>query len=92
MEAFPLLLKGSDEFLALIFRHQHLLFISLVLLLNLHLSHEVVLVFDLSLDFGNVLWNLSISLLLQEVFFFGSRQFWSSKDVLNSVCNDEILI
>ena len=76
VEAFPLLLKGSDELLALIFRHQHLLFISLVLLLNLHLSHEVVLVFNLCLDFGNVLWNLSISFLLQEVFFFGSRKIF----------------
>ena len=92
VETFPLLFEGCDEFLALFFRHQHLLFVSLVLLLNLHLPHEVVLVLNLCLDFGNVFRHFSVCLFLKEVLFFLSWQFWSCKNVLNCVRHDEILV
>ena len=63
----PLLLKSSDELEALFLRHEHALAITLVLLFDLHLTDEVVLVSDFSLDVVQVLRGLSIDLLLEEV-------------------------
>lgn len=88
----PLLLQSSDQLLTLFFRHQHLLLVSLVLLLNLHLSDEVVFVFDFILDLRNVLWHLSVGFLLQHVFLFLSRKLRCCKDVLNRVGNNEVFV
>lgn len=54
VESLPFLLEGSDEFLALIFRHKELLTVTLILLLNLHLTNEVIFVVYFILDLSYV--------------------------------------
>ena len=92
VENFPLLLQGSDELLALIFGHQHLLLVACVLLLNLHLLDKVVLVLDFVLDLGDVLGDLSEIFLLQHVLVLLGWKLGCSKDVLDSVGNNEVLV
>ena len=92
VENFPLLLQGSDELRALIFGHQHLLLVACVLLLNLHLLDKVVLVLDFVLDLGHVLGYLSESFLLQHVLVLLSWKLGCSKDVFNSVSDNEVLV
>ena len=92
VQALPLFLESSNELLAFLFRHQHLLLVSLVLLLNLHFSHEVVLVFDLGLDFGNVLGHFPVRFLLEEVFVLLGWQFRSRQNVFDCIGYDEVLV
>lgn len=92
VQALPLFLESCNQLLAFFLRHQHLLLVSLVLLLNLHLSNEVVLVFDLGLDFGNVLWHFSVGLLLEVVFVLLGWQFRSSQNVFDCIGYDEVLV
>ena len=76
MKLLPLFLESSNELLALLLWHVHLLTVSLILLLDLHLTNKVVLVLDLSLDLGHVLWHLSVVLFLQVVLVLACWQFW----------------
>ena len=76
MQNLPLLLKSSNELLTLLFRHQHLLTISLILFFYLHLTDKVVFVFDLSLDLGEIIWYLTIGFLFEVVFILVCSQFW----------------
>ena len=92
VQALPLFLESCNQLLAFLLRHQHLLLVSLVLLLNLHLSHEVVLVFDLGLDFGNVLGHFSVGLLLKVVFVLLCWQFRSRQNVFDCIGYDEVLV
>ena len=92
VQALPLFLESCNQLLAFLLRHQHLLLVSLVLLLNLHLSHEVVLVFDLGLDFGNVLGHFSVRLLLKVVFVLLCWQFRSRQNVFDCIGYDEVLV
>lgn len=92
VDIFPLLLKGSDQLLTLLLWHKHLLTISIILFLDLHLAHEVVLILNLHLNLGHILWHLPVCLLLQEVPVLVGWQFWCSKDVLNSIGYDEVLV
>lgn len=87
-----LLLKGGDQLLTFLFGHQHALAILLVLLLNLHLTNKVVFVFDLLLDFSDVLGHPTVGLLLEHVLLLGSRHLRGSEDVLDSIGDDEVLI
>ena len=72
----PLLLQSGDELLAFLLWHQHLLTISLVLFLDLHLADKVIFVLDLTLDLGHILWYLSVGLLLEVVLVLAGWQFW----------------
>jgi len=92
VELLPLLLQGSNKLLALLLWHKHLLTISLILLLDLHLTDKVVLVLNLSLDLAHILWHFSVVLLLQKVLILACWQFWSCEDVLNSVGDNEVLV
>ena len=88
----PLLFQGSDQLLALVFRHQELLAVTLVLLLDLHLTDQVVLVLDLVLDLGQVFGNGAVVLLLEVVLVLLGRKLGRSENVLDGVGNDEILV
>ena len=88
----PLLLKGSDQLLALVLRHQELLAVTLVLLLDLHLTNQVVLVLDLVLDLGQVLGNGAVVLLLEEVLVLLSGQLGSSENVLDCISHDKVFV
>lgn len=92
MQYLPLLLKGCNEFLALIFGHEELPAVFLSLLLDLHLSHKVVLVFDLVFDVLEVLRGLAVVLLLQHILVLVAGQFRRCEDVLDGVGNNEILV
>jgi hypothetical protein len=72
----PLLLKSCNQFIAFLFIKQELLLVTLVFFLDLHLSHELVFVFDLTLDLLEELRYLSISLFFQVVFLSISRELW----------------
>ena len=106
-EDLPFLLKGGDELLALLFGHELPLLVHGSLLLNLHLSNQIILVLDLLLELRHVLGNLAISLLLQEVLLLGRGQFRgyqkktstkrnevipTCEDILNCVGNDEVFV
>lgn len=88
----PLLLQSGDELLAFLLWHQHLLTISLVLFLDLHLADKVIFVLDLTLDLSHILWYLSVGLLLEEVLVLAGWQFWCSKNVLNCICYNEVFV
>ena len=102
----PLLLQGGDEFLALILRHQLPLLVKGGLLLDLHLTHKIVLVFNLLLDLGHVFGHLAVVFLLQHILLLGGGKFrgchhkhlslhqivLTSKNILNSVGNDEVFV
>lgn len=88
----PFLLKGSDKFLTLLLGHEHSLLVSSVLLLDLHLTDEVVLILDLLLDLGDVLGDSAVGLLLEHVLLLARWQFWSCEDVLDSVGDNKVLI
>lgn len=75
VELLPFSLEGGDKLCSFFLRHQHLLFVSFVLLLNLHFLDQVVLVGDLILDFGQIAGCLAVSLLLQKVLVLRGRQF-----------------
>ena len=92
VQHIPLLLKGSNQFGALRFRHQELLAVFFVLLLDLHFTHEVVLIFDFVFDLGEVFGHFAKVLLFQIVLVLGGRQVRCSQNVLDGVCNDEILV
>lgn len=66
-ENLPLLLKGGDELLALLFTHELPLLISVVLLFDLHLTNEVVLILDFLFDLSDILGHSAVSLLLKHV-------------------------
>ena len=73
----PLFLQGGNQFLALILRHQLPLLIKGSLLLDLHLTHKIVLVFNLLLDLGHVFGHLAVVFLLQHILLLGGGKFWS---------------
>lgn len=66
-ENLPLLLKGGDELLALLFTHELPLLIAVVLLLDLHLTNEVVLILDFLFDLSDILGHSAVGLLLKHV-------------------------
>ncbi len=92
MQRLPLFLECRDQFLTLVLGHQKLLAVFFVLLLDLHLTYEVVLVLDFVFNFAEVLGNLAVSLLLQVVLLFVHREFGGSKNVLDCVCDDKVLV
>jgi len=92
VEDLPLLFESGDEFLAFLLWHEHLLLVTLVLFLNLHLSDKVVFVLDFGLNLGYVLGDLAVSLLLEHVGLLGGGQLGSGKDVLDGVGDDEVFV
>jgi len=92
VERLPFSLQGRDQLLALFLWHEHLLLVTFVLLLNLHLANQVVLVLDFVLDFGQVPWGLAVGVLLEHVLLLAGREFWCCQDVLHSVSHDEVLV
>lgn len=78
--------------MALFFGHEELPAVFLSLLLDLHLPHEVVLVFDLVFDVLEVLRRLAVGLLLQEILILVAGQFRRCENVLNGVGDNEILV
>ena len=92
VQGLPLLLEGGNQFLALGVGHQELLAVALVLILDLHLTHQVVLVLDLVPDLGEVLGHGAVVLLLQVVLLLVGLQFGRGKDVLDRVCHDKVLV
>lgn len=92
VDHFPLLLKSGDQVLALAVRHQELLSVLLVLLLDLHFAHEVILVLDFVLDLGQVSWNFSEGFLFKIILVLGRGKVGSGQNVFNSVGNDEVFI
>ena len=104
-EFFPLFLEGCDQLLTLFLGHERPLSVHGGLILNLHLTNEIVLVLDLLLDLGHVLGHFAVSLLLQKVLLLRSGQFrgWQKvmsvsravltcEDVLDGVGNDEVFV
>lgn len=63
VQVLPLFLEGRNQLVALLVRHQHFLLVALILLLNLHFAHQIVLILDLLLDLCDVLWYLAVCLL-----------------------------
>jgi hypothetical protein len=92
VDDFPLLLECGDELLALVFGHEELLLVALVLLLQLHFSHHLVLVLDFSLDLLDVLRNLTEVLLLEVVLIGVGWKLGSGEDVLNGISNDVVFV
>ena len=92
VQQVPLLLKGSDEFSALRFRHQELLTVLFILLLDLHFTHEVILVFDFVLDLSQVLGDFAEVFLFQVILVLGGRQVRSCQNIFNGVCDDEVFV
>jgi len=92
VQRLPLLLQSSNQLLTLVIWHQEFLAVTLGLLLNLHFTHEVVLVLNLVLNLGQVLGDGAVVLLLQVVFVFLLWQLGCGQDVLNSVGNDKVLV
>ena len=92
VDNLPLLLEGGDELLLLLVVHEELLSIHISLILDLHLTHKLIFVFDFLLNSLEVSWDLSEIFLLQEIPLVVTWQLWSGQDVLNGVRNDEILI
>jgi len=89
---FPLLLESRDELLALVLGHQELLFVSLVLFLYLHLAHHLVLILNFTLDFLDILWNLTEVLLFEVVLLGVDGELGCGEDVLNSISHDVVLV
>ncbi len=92
MQRLPLFLECRDQFLTLVLGHQKLLAVFFVLLLDLHLTYQVVLVLDFVFNLAEVLGNLAVSLLLQVVLLFVHWKFGGSKNVLDCVCDDKVLV
>lgn len=91
-EDLPLLLESGDQLLALLLGHQHTLAVSLVLLLNLHLTNEVVLVLDFLFDLSDILGHSAVGLLLKHVILFGRGELGGGEDVLHRVGYNEVLV
>jgi len=97
---FPFLLKLGYQFFALLVRQQELLFVSFIFLFDLHLADQLVLVFNLVLDFLQVFRTLAVRTFFQKVFVFINGQFGSLKlrailtceNVLDSIGNYVILV
>ena len=85
MNNLPLFLEGGNQFLLLIFIHEELLPIKVCFFLNLHFPDQLVLVLDLSLNFLEVFWDLSVVLLFKVVLVCAHWQLGSSQDILHSV-------
>lgn len=79
VEDFPLLLQSGDQVLSLLLGHEHLLAVTIVLLLNLHLAHKVVLILDLVLNLGQVLGSSSVVSLLEEVLILADGELGGCK-------------
>ena len=92
MDNLPLLLEGGNQFLLLLFVHEELLPIEISFLLDLHFSHKLVLVLDLSLNFLEELWHLTVVLLFQVILVCAHWQLGGGQDILNSVRNNEVFI
>jgi len=52
VQGLPLLLECADQLLSFSVRHQELLLVALILLLNLHFTNQIVLVLDLIANLG----------------------------------------
>lgn len=88
----PFLLEGRDQFLSLLVLEQEFLLVTLVLFFNLHFTHEGILIIDVVLDLLHVLRSLSVVALLQEVLIFVLWHLGGGEDVLDSVCNNVVLV
>jgi len=74
-EHLPLLLESGNELLALVLVHKLSLLITLILLLDLHLTNEVVLILNFLFDLGDILGHLAEGLFLKHVLFPWRGQF-----------------
>merc|ERR1712127_291139 len=92
MGDLPLLLESSNELALFGFIHKELLTVHVSFLFDLHLSNELVFVLNFLLDVLEVLWNLTIVLFLEEISLSVGWQSWGSKDVLNSIGHNKVLI
>lgn len=81
VDNLPLLFESCNEFLSLSIRHDLLLSVSFVFFVKLHLTHELVLVVNLTLDLLEVVWHFAISLLLQIVLRGVLRDFRSYSEI-----------
>jgi len=92
VDNLPLLLERAYELGAVVVGEEELLLVALVVLLDLHLAHHLVLVLDLLLDLLDVLRHLAQVLLLQVVLLRVHRQLRRRQDVLNGVRHDVVLV
>lgn len=81
VDNLPLLFESCNEFLSLSIWHDLLLSVSFVFFVKLHLTHELVLVVNLTLDLLEVVWHFAISLLLQIVLRGVLRDFRSYSEI-----------
>ena len=70
VQNIPLLLKSANQLSTFRVGHQELLTILFILLFNLHLSNEVVLVFNFIFNLGQVLRNFAEVFLFKVVLVF----------------------
>lgn len=92
VDNLPLLLERAYELGAVVVGEEELLLVALVVLLDLHLAHHLVLVLDLLLDLVDVLRHLAQVLLLQVVLLGVHRQFRRRQDILNGVRHDVVFV
>lgn len=81
VDNLPFLFECCNELLSLRVWHDLLLSVSFVFFVKLHLTDELILIINLTLDLLEVVWNFSISLLLKIVLRGVLRDFRSYSEI-----------